>query len=142
MAGEMRWSHEKKWKPTEQSTEKRRLLKGLRKFARWYIEAALWSTVDDEGHPLDQNYAFSDISNETLERMAEDANEFEDTYDLWIGDNPKKGAYDFWLTRNGHGNVGFLDGGWPEHGDDLTEGSKTYGSFDLYIGDDGEVHGQ
>jgi hypothetical protein len=47
----------------------------------------------------------------------------------------------FWLTRNGHG-AGFWDGDWPEpHASALDEASKAFGSFDLYVGDDGMIHG-
>lgn len=54
--------------------------------------------------------------------------------------NDRRAGVDFWLTRNGHG-AGFWDGGWPEHSDELTKLSKPYGSVDLYIGDDGLIHG-
>jgi len=45
------------------------------------------------------------------------------------------------MTRNGHG-AGFWDGDWPDDGDRLTKASEAYGTFDLYVGDDGEIHGQ
>ena len=46
-----------------------------------------------------------------------------------------------WLTRNGHG-AGFWDGDWPEPvASRLTKSAKRFGSFDLYVGDDGKVHG-
>ena len=47
-------------------------------------------------------------------------------------------AHDFWLTRNGHGS-GFWDRGLGKLGDQLTEHSKTFGSCDLYVSDDGEI---
>lgn len=40
----------------------------------------------------------------------------------------RQAGHDFVLTVNGHG-AGFWDGGWPEHGDELTEDAKPYGEF-------------
>jgi len=52
-----------------------------------------------------------------------------------------RAGHDFWLTRNGHG-AGFWDGDWPDDaGGRLTEASKKYGEFNLYVGDDGLIHG-
>ena len=35
-------------------------------FTLAYIEAALWSSVDDDDEPLDKNYTLADIPEETL----------------------------------------------------------------------------
>lgn len=51
----------------------------------------------------------------------------------------EQAGYDFWLTRNGHG-AGFWDGDWPVYGDMLTKGSKCYGVFETYRGDDGLIY--
>jgi hypothetical protein len=52
-----------------------------------------------------------------------------------------RAGHDFWLTREGHG-AGFWDGDYPEpQATRLTKASKAYGGFDLYIGDDGMIHG-
>ena len=47
-----------------------------------------------------------------------------------LGDRYHDAGGDFHLTRNGHG-AGFWDGGWPEHGDELTELAKPYGTAEL-----------
>ena len=49
-------------------------------------------------------------------------------------------GHDFYLTRNGHG-VGFWDRGYGELGNMLTDAAQEFGSFDLYLGDDGTVYG-
>ena len=49
-------------------------------------------------------------------------------------------GHDFWLTRNGHG-AGFWDRGLGEVGDRLSNACKAFGSYDLYIGDDGKIYG-
>ena len=38
-------------------------------FTRAYVECALWSSLDDEGNPLDANYGADDIAPETLQTM-------------------------------------------------------------------------
>lgn len=48
-------------------------------------------------------------------------------------------AYDYWLTRNGHG-AGFWDRGLDELGDKLSEMAKLQGSVDAYAGDDGLIY--
>lgn len=123
-------------------------------FTRAYIEAALWSTTDnaDEsgGEPLDANYTTKDIAPETLAQMIEDCKEFQAAHaDLiaagslhannqWTAE--EYAGHDFWLTREGHG-AGFWDGAWPEPAaTTLTDAAHAYGSFDLYVGDDGQIH--
>lgn len=121
----------------------------LDKFTQAYIQTALWSTTDraDEtgGDPLDHNYSPSDISPDCLAAMVADCAKFQasegvsgmimrgyEWADLWCA------GHDFWLTREGHG-AGFWDGDWAD-GERLTELSKTFGAFDLYVGDDGQIH--
>ena len=55
-------------------------------FGRNYIQAALWSSNDDDGDPLDNTYSLADIDNETLRAMVEDCAEFQEKYShLWKG---------------------------------------------------------
>lgn len=122
-------------------------------FTRAYFDAALWSSTDesrdDGGDPLDDNYSISDIADDTRDKMIADCADFQARFgDLIDGEgasHPSESpdelaGRDFWMTRNGHG-VGFWDGGWPKNGDALTDASKEYGEFYLYVGDDGEIHG-
>lgn len=120
-------------------------------FLNAYLEAALWSSVDDDGDPLDQNYSDDDIDSKVLDALQEEAARFyaENERDIETGYAPKTGArysneemagHDFWLTRNGHG-AGFWDGDWMEpQASRLTEASKRYGGVDLYVGDDGKIY--
>ena len=118
-----------------------------------YVEAALWSSNDnaDEsgGEPLDKNYGPDDIAPDTVEAMQADCEDFLQRYGhlLTDDDSPqiqKHGrwevaGHDYWLTRQGHGS-GFWDGGWPRHGDELSEAAKSYGEVYLIVGDDGKIH--
>jgi hypothetical protein len=121
-------------------------------FTRAYVEAALWSSTGDDGKPLDDGRDVSDVSPECLERMKADCAKFQaDNAELITAGNAvghvshakaiSEAGHDFWLTRNGHG-AGFWDGGWEaEAGAKLTEASKAYREFNLYVGDDGLIHG-
>jgi len=125
----------------------------LDSFTRAYIEAMLWSTTDESdeqgGEPLDKNYGPEDIAPETMQLIVEDCADFQKKFDELIADDDSPeiskwgswelAGHDFALTRAGAG-AGFWDGGWPKHGDELTEAAESYGNFDLVVGDDGEIH--
>lgn len=109
--------------------------------------------VEDEsgGDPLDKNYDESDLSEECRAQMEADCKSFLKNHGVPDyatashsrgGDtNPALAGHDFWLTRNGHG-AGFWDRGFPQEIEDkYTNAAKSYGSFDLYVGDDGQIHG-
>jgi hypothetical protein len=120
----------------------------LDEFTAAYVACALWSSTDESddsgGRPMDDTYGADDIAPETLARMVADCADFQrdNAADgVSIAGRATCAGHDFWLTRNDHG-AGFWDGDWPDDaGERLTKASKPYGSFDLYIGDDGQVHG-
>lgn len=114
-------------------------------FTQAYVTAALWSSLDDEGVPLDTRDE-SEIAPETLARMQTDCAAFQAAHgvpeysDPQYGDDERAG-HDFWLTRNGHGS-GFWDRRLPDAIDKrYTDAAHAFGSFDLYIGDDGKIYG-
>lgn len=119
----------------------------LDRFTQGYIDCALWSSTDESdetgGEPMDRNYSFSDIAPETLNRMAEDCRDFQDDNRQDLDDcelSFERQGHDFWLNRNGHGS-----GFWDE-GDDpvyrrLSDASKVWGEFNLYVGEDDMIHG-
>jgi hypothetical protein len=83
----------------------------LDRFTFGYITAAFFTLTGDDGESMDH---------------------------LGLHDHFRMGV-DFWFTRNGHGS-GFWDGGYPTYGDALTAHATAYGSSDLYLGDDGQLH--
>jgi hypothetical protein len=127
-------------------------MKPLDRFTTAYIECALYASTDNSddtgGYPLDENYDASDIAPETLERMAEDCKAFQadNRADLDGSDlSEERQGHNFWLNRNGHGS-----GFWDEFCNDspqakacdrLSDASKAWGAFDLYVGDNGQIHG-
>ncbi len=123
-------------------------------FTRQYAEAAMWSSSDESdesgGEPMDNNYDFSDLADETVQQMTQDCDKFQqENEDLLekaygaTGQDSSQAAYDFWLTRNGHG-AGFWDGDWDtdefDFGEVLTEAAEKFGAVDLYVGDDGKIY--
>jgi hypothetical protein len=109
-------------------------------FTTAYLEAALWSSMDDHGEPLDANYSLDDIAPATLAQMVEDCQAFQADHAADIAANLSQAGHDFWLTRNHHG-AGFWDGDWPrEVGQRLTAAAHVYGEVELYVGDDQLLH--
>lgn len=112
-----------------------------------YADCALWSSIGENDEPLDGLYSIDDISDDSTKAMKEDIADFLDYLDEqsegWFDALPDwydfdQLVHDFWLTRNGHG-AGFWDRGLGKLGDQLTQHSKTFGSCDLYVSDDGEI---
>lgn len=107
-----------------------------------YITAALWSSYDENGDPLDGDYSAHDISESAKLDMLQDVTAFVTSYARLLmqsGLGADQIGHDFWLTRNGHG-AGFWDRGLGAVGDSLSEAAKIGGSIDLYIGHDGRIY--
>lgn len=115
----------------------------MNSFLAAYIEAALWSSVDeaDGGQFLDRNYSAADISPEALAKMAADCARFESANAETLAElDDTKAGHDFWLTRNGHG-AGFWDGDYDKPAASaLTQSAQSFGECDLYVGDGGRIH--
>ena len=125
----------------------------LKTFTDAYIDAALWSTNDESdesgGKPLDRSYGRGDIAPETLATMKSDCKEFyEAEEEHWSGrvfgpgiDDEQAGRL-FLLSRNGHGTGFFDEDDLPEEQQKhLQKAARGFGTFNLYVGDDGEIHG-
>lgn len=123
------------------------VIPGLDSFERAYVTAALWSSIDNAddsgGAPLDDNYTWEDIAPEALATMRKECADFRQyaAADLAKRGDDERSGIDFWLTRNGHG-AGFWDRGLGSLGICLTAAAKTFGSSDLYVGDDGKIYVQ
>lgn len=112
----------------------------LERFLGAYIVAALWSSLDDNGDPLDANYGREEISPDTLKEFRDDCAEFLRRAGELIGGRIEQAAYDFWLTRNGHGCGFWEETDWPENGEQLAKIAGEFAEINLYIGDDGKVY--
>ena len=128
-----------------------------------YLVCALWSSTDNSdesgGEPFDANYDLSDIAFSSLlslrrefgdfvkyasgESFPDETENLLEKYCAEMGKNEwsaiEQFAHDFWLTRNGHG-AGFWDRGLGKLGNELSEMAKTYGTSDVYLGDDGKIY--
>jgi hypothetical protein len=117
-------------------------------FTQAYIECALWITGDDEAgyEYLGDHFDPEDIHPDSLGAMLADCADFQqaNAADLEAAYEtpeytPSNAGHDFWLTRNGHG-AGFWDRDLGTVGDRLSEACKPYGTRELYLGDDGNIH--
>jgi len=117
----------------------------LFRFIRGYIIASLWSSLDDEGTPLDCDFSISDLATEALVSAWAECSHFrrENETNLTHLDDDLNG-HNFWLVRNRYGS-GFWDESVSDESAEfamlqLTHASHTYGEVDLYIGDDHKLH--
>lgn len=111
-----------------------------------YIEAALWSSTDDDGEPLDGEHDADDLTDAARAQMSDDVTHFlaeviaaHDPAVIVEAMSLEQLGHDFWLTRNRHG-AGFWDRGLGTLGDDLTKLAHAAGSCDLTLDADGKVH--
>ena len=132
-------------------------------FLNGYLECALWSTNQDDGIPLDYNHDISDIHESSITKAENDCLKFlgqAERYLENVNDMSQVG-HDFLLTRNRHGS-GFWDREdyydgckqdflsqwyrWQKKNRNelpsqkLTEIAHSFGSCDLYVGDDGKLY--
>jgi hypothetical protein len=111
-----------------------------------YQEAIEFTESNMDGMPAEGEF---DYAPETIEKIKVDLIAFMSSIGMqdlqrianYAGETFKQMfAYDFWLTRNGHGS-GFWDSVcWGEFQDLLTSKAKESKESDAYIGDDGLVY--
>jgi hypothetical protein len=120
---------------------------GLDIFLNAYVDAAMEENDESTpsgGVPLSRNHSRADIDPSTLEKMRADCLAFMEQAGDVIDMDLEEAGCDFWSTRNGAG-CGFWDGDWDHHGEDvatmLTDLAHGFGTFNMYIGDDGKIYG-
>lgn len=94
-----------------------------KKFIIQYLETALWSSIDIDDNPMDQDYDINDIDFNSIKRTVKDCLKFiNEAEKLNLLDNIEydQAGHDFWLTRNHHA-TGFWDRQNGAIGDQLTE---------------------
>lgn len=105
------------------------------KFVDGYLEAALWTSMGDDGKPLDSTFSIQDFSEQAIAQAVEESNDFikKNRKDLDAsGGSESQHGHDFWLTRNGHG-TGFWDRGYKEGvGKRLTDRAQAFGELYVY----------
>lgn len=122
----------------------------LDEFTIAYIEAAFFTSEEELGDR--DTLAVQQLADRTLARMVIDCAQFQRRAALQELDPQvyKRGTHgpnilapaghDFWMTRTGQG-CGFWDGDWREPwADYLTTTANSFGSIDLYRGDDGRIY--
>lgn len=126
--------------PDRSITENAKDWEGWDDFVAGYIACALWLSYDEDEDNLDLSCTKDDLSADALKSIEDDcaAFMFHNYRKLQRVGTMAQHGHDFWLTRNRHG-AGFWDRGYGDLGKDLTDKAHTYGSSDLYVGDDGKV---
>lgn len=112
------------------------------------IEALYFTDTGEGDQPPDD----AELSGETLKDLEADCRSWWRRFGCYVttdlcadvgaahGGPVSQAGHDFWLTRNGHG-AGFWDGDWPEpYAAMFTNGAKSYGEFQTYLGDDGRIY--
>lgn len=104
-----------------------------------YLEAALWSSSDENGEPYDKFFTIEDFSVEAVLQAEKDCQAFMDNNDVGDLDYAEIGR-NYWLTRNHHG-TGFWDMGLGALGQQLTKSAHADGECGVvFDDDDGKLH--
>ncbi len=116
----------------------------MKTITKHYLICALWASTNDAGEPMDKDFEVEDFNKLAIESAEKEINDFLQLLEaeniLWEESmNEEQFGHDFWLTRNRHG-VGFWDRGLGELGKKLTEWAHSYGSSDVYEGENGELY--
>lgn len=117
-------------------------------FTRAYITCALWLADPDPGSGEwgeHAEFTRDNIDPDTLTRMVNDCQTFQDAHavDLaTVGLSAERAGANFYLDRNQHGS-GFMDDSTDvaDVYERLSVAAKRYGTFELYLGDNGRVYG-
>jgi len=130
----------------------------LKKAVDAYLEAALWSSTDEDQEPMDDKYSADDFAPSALKQAETEVAYFlkeVDQAEAVLNDrfeergldpvsfvSAERYGRDFWLTRNGHG-TGFWDRAeiyGEEMAELLSDIAHRAGERDVYAGDDGLVY--
>ena len=101
----------------------------LDEFTLGFIWAALWSSTDKQGRPIDDNYSIADFSKTAIQAIIKDCENFQNQhhetlkklYDSARVEGSRKfetehAGHDYWLVRNGH-----APSFWNQAPSELTE---------------------
>lgn len=113
---------------------KRSVIASFDAFTKAYVECLLWSTMDEQGEPLERRFGIYDFRMKDLLVIQEECRLFQEkchddlskAYEASHYDASRAG-HDFWLTREGHG-AGFWDRDLGTVGLALTKSAKAEGS--------------
>lgn len=106
-----------------------------------YIEAALWSTCDENDTPFDAYKDASDLCPDALRYAQDTCSDFLQCVaddDIKVDLDDAAMGHNLWLTAQRHGS-GFWDLGIGQTGALLTTVAHNFHA-DLYVGDDGMLH--
>lgn len=113
----------------------------LDSFTQGYIEALFFTELPEHRHRpgdirewFDFSEAWHQLTRRVQNVIRQDCDDFQAqprVQQLVPESDKREAGRDFWFTRNRHG-CGFWDGDWPDHGRELTELSRPYGTQETY----------
>jgi hypothetical protein len=112
--------------------------RSLSLFEQGYVEAMFWTECNADNEEL-KDCTFDDLSEQARDSIHNDCRTFIKKADGLLFDFGEQAGHDFWLTRNHHG-AGFWDRGLGAIGTALTVIAHSFGSSELYKGDDGQLY--
>jgi hypothetical protein len=109
-----------------------------------YLETAKWTSHDYDEDCRDatslEQYDWSEAAVKEAEKEIEDFKYYLDEIGLdWSTVPYTMMGHNFWLSRNRHG-AGFWDCGLGKLGDALHKAAITFGTKDVYLGDDNLIY--
>lgn len=127
-------------------------------FTKGYLEAAFWTSTDDEGNYLESGYNWSDLSPQSVNIIKGECDRFQDENrgdlhkyidaNFYPPNNEGHAGHNFWLDRNRHGagfsdDVNMVPGGNKELNavcERLKKAAQNFGEQNLVVGDDGKIY--
>lgn len=104
-----------------------------------YLNCALWTGEFDDNDLDDIDSLSVDNARDDVDRFLEQLKKYGLLEELILKMDLSSIGHEFLLTRNDHG-TGFWDRGLGELGDKVSKICKSFGSKDIYKGDDEKIY--
>lgn len=105
-----------------------------------YFEAMFWADINRDTENYNDDLGYHSIDESSLIKVFKELDDFFSKANDILEKTSythEQACHDFYFTRCGHG-VGFWEGDHcnKEQGEKLTEIAKTFGTVDIFIGDE------
>lgn len=117
----------------------------LDEFTLGFIYAALWSSTDQKGRPIDDHYNISDFSKNAIDIIIDDCSKFQTQYadllnkfytsartDGFNKFTAEHAGHDYWMSRNGHTPL-FWNKSSKTISEELNKASLAQGNAELFV---------
>lgn len=105
-----------------------------------YLQTILWSNIDENDLPLDENYSIEDFDRSVVDSAKKDINVFMNNIGTLAEKyDPQTLVIDLLLTRNRTG-AGFEDGDYGDDENILASAAKRFSELEIYVGNDDKIY--